>query len=298
MLKKVFAVLTMASLVLTLGLTQAANAAKGTPGPPEGGGEDTTPNSLSVPVINVGTTGAPFTCSSTAAVMPTGDTLTFPTDFISPITTPPEGGSLPVAGEYYIQGVNTWQAECGNAADNTLTVNADWGDNLGGDAKTSVGSPVRVEVGLMVTNTEYQSMMGFDVVKLTEELDRYATYGTMGLLEDLDEVRAYDDGARLRIYFGDTLLSDDVFSAELNSTGRIVYGYNWTPAGVGQYTLEFYAPSVQILNADDPAEGHTYSIDVTIDDAAGGGGGGGNGGGGGGGRPDNPGGGGGPRGPR
>lgn len=57
MLKKVSAILMMASLMLTLGLTQAADAAKGAPGPPDGG-KDATPNSLSVPVINVATTSA------------------------------------------------------------------------------------------------------------------------------------------------------------------------------------------------------------------------------------------------
>ena len=289
MLKKLLALFAMVSLMLTLGLSQAANAAKGTPGPPEGKGEDTTPNSLSVPVINVDAASAPFACASTALVLPSGETLTFPDDFDPAITTPTEEGFLPPAGEYYVQGVNAWQAECG-ATTTALNVTADWGDNLGGDAKTSVGSPVRVEVGLMVdtaTHTEYATMQGFEVVKLTEELDRYATYGTLGDPEVLGEVRAYDDGARLRIYFGDTLLSDEVFGAELNSTGRIVYGYNWTPAGVGQYTLEFYAPSVNITNATD---GHSVTVDVMVDPATGGGGGG---------KPDNPGGGGGgPRGPR
>src|SRR5690606_7141560 len=114
MLKKLLTLFAMVSLILTLGLSQAANAAKGTPGPPDGVGEDTTPNSLSVPVINVATTSAPFACASTALVLPSGDTLTFPDDFEPVIITPPEGGTLPDAGEYYIQGVNAWQAECGS----------------------------------------------------------------------------------------------------------------------------------------------------------------------------------------
>lgn len=279
MLKKLLALFAMVSLIVTLSLSQAANAAQGEPGPPPGKGEDTTPNSLSVPVINVDTTTAPFACTSAALVMPSGTQIYYPTGFENPITTPPEGGTLPLAGNYYIQGEATWQAECGTTT-TMLNVTGDWGDNLGGDAKLSVGAPVRVEVGLMVdtaTHTDYAALKGFEVVKLTEELDRYATYGTLGVAEDLDEVRAYDDGARLRILSGTTAIYDATFAAELNSTGRIVYGYNWRPTAAGDYTLEFTAPAVKILNGTDD---HTFTINVTVDEGTGGGGGG-NGGGGG-----------------
>jgi hypothetical protein len=283
MLKKLLALLAMVSLILSLGLSQAANGAKGTPGPPDGGGEDTTPNSLSVPVINVATASAPFACTSTALVMPSGTQLYYPDETIPPISTPPEGGTLPVEGFYYIQGEATWQAECGTTT-NMLSVEGDWGDNLGGDAKLSVGSPVRVEVGLLVdttVHTEYATLQGFKVVKLTEELDRNATYGTLGVPEDLNEVRAFDDGAMLRILDeSGTAIYAAPFSAELNSTGRIVYGYNWRPTAAGDYTLEFTAPAVKILNGTDD---HTFTIAVTVTSGAGGGGGGGAGGGGGGG---------------
>lgn len=287
MLKKLLALFAMAGLILTLGLSQAAYAARGTPGPPDGVGEDTTPNSLSVPVINVATASAPFACTSTALVMPSGTTVYYPTGFENPIVTPPEGGTLPAEGYYYIQGEATWQAECGTTTD-MLSVAADWGDNLGGDAKLSVGAPVRVEVGLLVdtaVHTDYAALQGFKVVKLTEELDRNATYGTLGVAEDLDEVRAYDDDARLRILDSSgNVIYDAVFTAELNSTGRIVYGYNWRPTAAGEFTLEFTSPAVKILNGVDD---HTATIAVTVTSATGGGGRGGGGGGGGG-----------PRGPR
>lgn len=283
MLKKLLALFAMAGFILTLGLSQAAYAANGTPGPPDGKGEDTTPNSLSVPVINVDTVSAPFACTSTALVMPSGTTIDYPDGFDNPIITPPEGGTLPAAGTYYIQGEATWQAECGTTT-NMLSVNADWGDNLGGDAKLSVGAPVRVEVGLLVdttVDTEYAGLQGFKVVKLTEDLDRNATYGTLGDAEDLGEVRAFDDDARLRILDStDTVVYDQVFTAELNSTGRIVYGFNWRPTDAGEFTLEFTAPAVKILNGVDD---HTSEIAVTVSTATGGGGKGGGGGGGGGG---------------
>ena len=294
--KKLLTLLAVVSLILTLGLSQAAGAAKGgIPGAPDKG-EDTTPNSLSVPVINVDTVSAPFACVSPDLVMPTGTQVTYPTGFENPLVTPPEGGTLPEAGDYYIQGEATWQAECGTTTD-MLDVVADWGDNLGGDAKLSVGLPVRVEVGLLVdtaVHTVYADLMGFEVLKLTEELDRNATYGTLGVPEDLGEVRAYDDGARLRIIDSSaTVIYDQPFSAELNSTGRIVYGYNWRPTAAGDFTLEFSAPAVDILNGID----HTTSIIVTVvpSNGGGGGGGGGAGGGGGGGGGGGIGGGGGPR---
>lgn len=274
MRKKLLTLLAMVSLILTLGLSQAADAVKGTPGPPSGG-EDETPNSLSVPVINVATTNAPFACTSTALVLPTGTQISYPDGFDNPIVVPPEDGTLPTEGLYYIQGEASWQAECGSTAE-MLNVTADWGDNLGGDAKLNVGAPVRVEVGLFVDTTvhpAYAAMQGFKVVKLTEELDRYATYGTLGVAEDLDEVRAYDDDAVLRIIDSSgTAVYTAAFSAELNSTGRIVYGYNWRPTTAGDFTLEITAPAVKILNG---LNEHAATIEVTVTPRTGGGGGGG-----------------------
>lgn len=207
--------------------------------------------------------------------MPTGTQIYYPDGFTYPIITPPEGGALPVAGDYYIQGEATWQAQCGTTTDE-LSVTADWGDNLGGDAKLSVGAPVRVEVGLFVDTTVhsgYAALQGFKVVKLTEELDRNATYGTLGFAEALGEVRAYDDSAQLRILDSTgTAIHTAPFEAELNSTGRIIYGYNWRPTAAGAFTLEFTAQSVNILNGTDA---HTATIDVTVIPRAGGGGGGG-----------------------
>ncbi len=93
-----------------------------------GGGETTLTNNLSVPAIFVGTN--PFGLASCVEVIPTGVPAT----------------GFEVAGYYFVQGIHKWQAECLNAA--TATAAAEWGDNLTGTAKLSVGSPIRVEVGL------------------------------------------------------------------------------------------------------------------------------------------------------
>jgi hypothetical protein len=79
------------------------------------------------------------------------------------------------------------------------------------------------------------------------------------------------------------VIYDAVFTAELNSTGRIVYGYNWRPTDAGDFILKFTAPSVKILNGVDD---HTATIAVTVSTFTGSGGGGG--GGGGRGRPQRP----------
>jgi hypothetical protein len=271
MSKSILAALTAACAVLALAIAPAANAKKGPP-------TAESSKNLSVPAIFVGTTNAPFTCSATSATNPSGTTLTFPSDFALPLLTQEDGTSTP-SGEYYLQGQASWQAECANASDDTLGVVGDWGDNLSGDAALKVNAPVRVEMGLLVDGDAATegiqaidpatdaAMLGFKVLKLTDELDRYATYGTsMTTAADLGEIRAYDDGATWTIKGPVTVLDGASASAEVNSTGRVVYGYNWTPRVAGTYTLTFYAPSVTMLNGSDD---HTISIEVTIAPAVG-----------------------------
>ena len=49
-------------------------------------------------------------------------------------------------GYYYVQGVHKWQAPVDDGCVGGGT--AAWGDNLIGHAKLTVGSPIRVELGL------------------------------------------------------------------------------------------------------------------------------------------------------
>ena len=291
MFKRALSAVGAVALVIALGTTSGLAAGSGNGsggggaggggGGGGGGGEEGVANSLSVPAVFVGTTIAPFTCATTTATLPSGTTMTFPRDFDLPLETQEDGTATP-AGDYYIQGQATWQADCANAADNTVSATGDWGDNLGGSASLRVGAPVRVEMGLLVdttVNTDYAEMQGFKVLKLTDELDRDATYGTLGTLENLGEVRAYDDGASWTITGPDGTISPAI-SAEVNATGRVVYGYNWSPAVAGDYTITFKTTAVTLLNGSDS---HTISINVTVKATSGGGGGGEGGGGGGGG---------------
>jgi hypothetical protein len=63
-----------------------------------------------------------------------------------------------------VQGLNKWQAQCYTAT--AATVSAAWGDNLTGDAKLSVGSPIRVELGLFDAELSVPLLEGYTVVKL------------------------------------------------------------------------------------------------------------------------------------
>lgn len=255
-----------------------------------------------------------------------GNNLSVPAIFVpsvgvgTPICTAEDDTVLPDPAEvstlyegYWIQGEASWQADCMTA--DTATAGLEWGDNLT-SAPLKAGTPIRTEVGLLAPAAA-QTMTGFDVEKLTpEELDRYATYGTNdgSGITNYPEVRVWDTGANLKIESSNGLVVfDGDYTAEINSTGRVVYGYNWQKPLSGDYTITFYAPTVDLtstdagvlVDVDDDGTFDAVELEVTVGMKGGGGGGGGKPvdppGGGGGGKPDQPpggGGGGGPRGPR
>ncbi|MFN2320290.1 MAG: hypothetical protein ABR500_11510 [Dermatophilaceae bacterium] len=202
---------------------------------------------------------------------------------------PEVDGVLPtvVAGEYYVQGEDDWQASCTTELVDTVDVTADWGDNLTG-APLKAGTPIRVEMGLLATNPTGYEFTGFSVVKLTDQLDREATYGTLGVAEpSYGEVRAWDADAHLKIAKTDNTLTviDAAATAEINSTGRVVYGWNWQLPEAGEYLITFTAPNVTFVGSDvgSVVDGDTVTLLVNVAATAGGGGGGGGGQGGGGG---------------
>lgn len=261
-----------------------------------------------------------------AAAEETGNNLSVPAIFVpgvgvgTPICTAEDNTDLPDPLEvsslypgYWIQGEATWQADCTTA--DAATAGLEWGDNLT-SAPLKAGTPIRTEVGLLAPTTAH-TMTGFEVEKLTpEELDRYATYGTDdgSGIANYPEVRVWNAGAQLSIVSSNGLeVYDGEYTAEINSTGRVVYGYNWQKPLSGDYTITFYVPDVTLastdagtlVDSDGDGAYDSVELDVTVGMKGGGGGGGGKPvdppGGGGGGKPDQPpggGGGGGPRGPR
>lgn len=234
------------------------NGGGGAPGGGGGGGEETVANNLSVPAIFIGANPFGLTCDGTN-VDPTGTPLT--------------GYSVP--GSYYVQGLHTWRAACTTAT--TASVAAAWGDNLSGDAKLKVGSPIRVEMGL---DAGQQNMAGYTVVKLEpDELDRVSPYGTnadgSGWLAAYPETRVWTAGAWLKIYpegSPTAPIVNEAATAEINATGRVVYGYNLRVTAPGSYVIEFTAPNVTITGADaGTVVGNTVSLTIQVTGGGGGG---------------------------
>jgi len=181
-----------------------------------------------------------------------------------------------------------WQAACTTAAADSVGVTATWGANLLG-GNISAGKPIRVEMVLTEAGGPTDNP-GYVVVKLTDELDRLATYGTDGSVQKTDYT-VLDVGATLRIETCEnlgcatpsgTILPDTEFTPEINSLGNVVYGYNWGTKGktnspaAGIYKLTFTAKNTMIVSAPGaqncPAlENCTYVI-IDVKQSSGGGG--------------------------
>jgi len=261
-------------------------------GPPceggPGGGEEAAGNNLSYPmkfVPGLGESDQPAlrTICTGGSVEPAVDA---DGNTVAP-TFPPEE---PV---YWVQKTEAiWTAECTEAT--TANVSAKWGDNLVGENSPKAGKPIRVEVNL--TDFDDSTLRtGYVVLKLTDELDRLATYGTNGT-ELNTPYRVFDSGARLSIerctdaectgVESDPIYSGPI-SAEVNSTGNIVYGYNWgttrtDAAEKGTYLLSFFSKSTRIVSNEDARatlcvdeDGAPKCTQVIVPVGAGGGGGGG-----------------------
>lgn len=204
------------ALLVTGGLAAAAEP-----------GEETLGNNLSVPAVFVpGTGGAP----TLRLGCPPG-----------PIA--PDGPQSATFPGYWLQKTAaTWSAAC--ATRGSASVVADWGDNLTRSTTLKAGMPIRVEVGLLTTT----DLTGFVITNLTpDQLDRLATYGTDGSILGASALgtRVWDSDAWLRIQKDGVTIHEARMTAEINSMGAVVYGYNWgikgrsnTPA-TGDYVLTF-----------------------------------------------------------
>lgn len=265
------AVLAAAMLVAVPGVAGAEGGGLvGGPTPPPPPPPPTTEvgNNLSVPTHFVPSTdGAPtlrIACPL-QAVAPTGPTSTY-------------NGS-----PYFLQKTTAiWTAACDTPA--SATANAAWGSNLTNGRPLRARRPIRVEMALTAPDTG----TGYVVENLTpNELDRNAVYGTLGTPTSMPYM-VWTGGATVtirKIETGETRVV--AAAAEINSTGKVVYGYNWGTAGganaatPGTYELTFRVPTASgvTITGVDPGEAGTvtnpdvYSATVTISVVARGGGG-------------------------
>ena len=160
--------------------------------------------------------------------------------------------------DYWLQKTaSVWSAQC--AAAETATVTAAWGSNLLNDMNLKSGKPIRIEMALNHTDLG----TGYQITNLTPEVpDRLATYGTDGVQTEMAYM-VWAAGANLTIaQQGGTTIYDGPFAAEINSTGKVVYGYNW---GTGQnpkpqpgtYVLTFSVPTAVTIAGGVDDEGDT-----------------------------------------
>lgn len=242
------------------------------------GGEETEQaKNLSVPTIFVPDTGS-FTLSCGAGT---------PGDLLHAAGDPLTGYPIDPDAYYYLQGTNTWQAQCETLPAGSVDATAAWGDNLTGSANKSTGHPIRVEVAL--SDDVATPMAGFAVEKLDPKaLDRDAPYGILATssgdgyvdnpLAPFSSTGVFDTGATLKIYNVATPQSpivDGPAAAEINSMGAVVYGYNLRAPAAGTYVIEFGAPDVTITgaNAGAVSAGHVVTLQIAVTSGSGGGGG-------------------------
>jgi hypothetical protein len=202
----------------------------------------------------------------------------------------PSGPECTLYPGYWCQKTDaTWSAACTTAkVDDSVEVTATWGANLLGDS-LKAGRPIRVEM-VLTESGGITGNPGYVVVNLTPTLeDRLSTYGTNGTMQYTDYT-VYDNGAKLKIeqcqdetcaVIVATPLREGIATAELNSMGNIVYGYNWGTKGkasapaAGIYKLTFTANNTTIVSnpgAQSCTEGNCTFVIINVSPGGSGGG--------------------------
>jgi hypothetical protein len=184
---------------------------------------------------------------------------------------------------YFVQGVNKWQAACQVWTGSLpLPVTGAWGDNLTGDAKLKVGSPIRVELVLSYDPETTEEVDGYLVDKLQPALlDRESKYGTLATGSPFVATPSpfipgvYDSTANLRIEKTDgSWVYDQPATAEINAKGIVVYGYNLRVPTAGTYLITYTVPKVDFNGADmGQCADQTCSLFINVGSGGGGGGG-------------------------
>ncbi|MDY7085514.1 MAG: hypothetical protein SYR96_10445 [Actinomycetota bacterium] len=130
-----------------------------------------------------------------------------------------------------------WGADRVVAAEQVLT-DVKWGDNLmSHQFSARRNQPIRVEVNLFANNpATYGQMYGYPMVSL-EETRRDEVFGTLGIAEPINPM-VYTPDATLTILKADAtgqytqiVVSTRAMVAEVNASGKVIYGFNWGRSG-------------------------------------------------------------------
>lgn len=207
-------------------------------------------------------------------------------------------------GNYYVQRDAVWQAPCQVTTAGPVAASAKWGDNLaGGDAKLTVGSPIRVEL-LLWDSVLSAGFQGYNVVKLEpSELDRMSDYGhlatgtegnwapiayevgkaytgntVLGEFDGTFRGIVFDPAAEIKIEkleaSGNVTIVDEPAGGEINAGGKIVYGYNLRVVENGTYRITYTTPNVTMTCLDavaDCSAGNATFLEIVVPSEGGGG---------------------------
>ncbi|SDX13773.1 hypothetical protein, partial [Thiocapsa roseopersicina] len=169
-------------------------------------------------------------------------------------------------------------------------------DRTHGDAQLKVGSPIRVEIVLqnLTDYPQLASLQGYTVTKLEpSKLDRESAYGHSAGSPDVlpfptDFPVGFTPGQWLvhdaDITFSVLNLDTGMYAvppgtsptAEINATGKVVYGYNLRVGVAGRYRIQFTSSAlVQFGGVDAGVWSDPNNVYIDINVVTGGGGGGG-----------------------
>ena len=220
-------------------------------------GEETGSNNLSFPTIMVG--GGEFT----GVNCPAGADMR--SGLLTPSGDPTSGYEVSPTDYYFVQGLNVWQAQCYTAPRTKVT--AQWGDNLTGSAQLKANKPIRVELALFNAADWRPPMDGYTVIKLEPSLlDRESAYGTLATGSQgsgyeatpvsftYDQQVVHDGSATFWVKNKATgafvVAKGTTFTAEINATGKVVYGYNLRVPKPGKYAIWVHTPNTRVLGVD------------------------------------------------
>jgi hypothetical protein len=278
-----------------------------------GPGEETAAQNLSVPTIMVGTPPGGLYCGAVNLVPTELAPPPGPADLDPLYYEVPDQSYV----DWWVQKVHTWQAQCFLASeasvDGAWGDNLGGDAKLKVGAPIRVEMVLNNATDFAAEESELPAtLQGYEVIKLEpEKLDRESAYGhpafatgdvwgafpidfpqltTVDVVGEEEEVDqgwlVHDSQIHFRVCQLDVennetevcpVPDDSVPTAEINATGKVVYGYNLRVNAAGTYRITFTtSQNVLFHGVDDGDTDYEHDAWIDIDVVPGGGGGGGN----------------------